>query len=215
MKRLTQLLSAMLVISGFVGIANATLITQDIVFDLEAGYPLGSISAGYWTGITPIDEVSFQAGDTYIAKIHFANNKALRIGGLGDELYKVRMLFKDQSSNVWHTKGSCTFHGVGGELLVNPAPFDIQGSGQAYAGPFTKHNLTDTFFYYNGVDIEINFVSYDLLSGSGIFNRLEWTSGGGAQVIDWTAPVPEPSTVLLLGFGLISLAGFRREFRRK
>jgi hypothetical protein len=192
MRRLSIFLFTMVLVFGVAGITSARLITQDVIFDLEAGYPYGYINQGAWEGRSTINEVSFQTGDIYILKIRFANNKALQIGDVGDELYKVRMLFKDPSQNSWQVTGKCTFLGVGGELLLNPAPFQVSGSGQAYAGPFTSKNLTDTSFYYNGVDVEINFTSYNLVSGSGIFDRVEWSSGGGAQIIDWAVPNPVP-----------------------
>jgi len=50
-----------------------------------------------------------------------------------------------------------------------------------------------------------------------VFASSAWSGSGGLRGIDnvsLTAPVPEPATMLLLGAGLLGLAGFRKRFKK-
>ena len=169
----------------------------------------------YWAGTIAIDNLSFQEGDEYLVRIRFENNQALQLFEWGDEddeeLTKLQFSFEEPSTNSWVTPGVFTFLGTGGELLANEWDFRVSGSGGALTAPFARRNLTDSSFYYTGIDILINFEHYELNSGPGLFNRVEFSSGADDVQIIESAPVPEPSTIILVGTALFGMFAFGRK----
>ena len=89
--------------------------------------------------------------------------------------------------------------------------------GYEYSGTSPGEYLSGSNYYEESIETEIgqaevSFVIPEGWSGSG---ELTWWTKAIAHAEAYSAPVPEPATMLLFGSGLLGLAGFRRRFRKR
>jgi len=96
--------------------------------------------------------------------------------------------------DVWSTDSGGGIHGVYGEFGTN--------GGRMLLG--VSDNL-----YHPTMSLPSDADHYNLL-----VNELNWLGSGSVDIPLGTS-IPEPTTMLLLGSGLIGLAGFRRKFRKR
>jgi hypothetical protein len=93
-----------------------------------------------------------------------------------------------------------------GSLPLAGLDIEISGDGETY-GSITHWLSTHDYFA-----ITVNFIWEGTgIPGSQSFQIYNpWSPYASGK----TSPIPEPGTLVLLGFGLISLAGLRRKFKK-
>lgn len=219
MKNFLVFLAAMSLVIGMVGVAGA--VPFSITIGDNDGYGFGVVDNGTaaWPGYVPYDGRSAaEAVATDGTQITDVYSAIFSQPGYGPNPYDISDVFFDTSAGTLNSA----------ILEIDMGDFQASTFGQIdvyYNGVLQTNlfNFNDGFqntvirqFTLDAATIaSINAVGeFDITlnrAGSNDFIAFDYFQLSGD--ID-LAPVPEPTTMLLLGSGLAGLAGFRRRFKK-
>jgi len=201
-KKFLIFLCGLVMIFGFAGATGATVLTFD---DISAAQT-GTIADGYggldWDNMGYLNGSSHAPGSGYdngtVSGDYVAANLWASVATVSDSLFDFNGAF---FTGAWNDG-----------LNIN-----IQGLNNGSA----IFNTTIQVDHYGPTWFEANFVGIDQL----VFNSYGGThvvTGGAGEhfamdnfTFNETAPVPEPSTILLMGAGLLGLVGYNRKRSNK
>jgi hypothetical protein len=199
------------------------------VWDLEGFFLDGSILSmvGGWDFIDGVDGYSFTSGDIFIdvdGMVNFGVVDNSTAPGMGYE-YVIDIDWKNRTYNAFSLKGvddSQFEKSVYNSPESDPWQFNPDGSdSKLYAEDrsFTADQLiTDPYYnklflgttHYYASGFDLSFIYANNSSWDGVFTS-HFTMECGNDNMMGHAPVPEPATMLLLGTGLLGIAGVGRK----
>jgi hypothetical protein len=179
--------------------------TNDTIGDPNLTGGEGTITAGNLTGVNifynQYDPV-VAAGDLFIDV--GSNSYWDYVLTAGGDIYQFAELTFSASKgdNDYLYDITTTWSGY---YIRNDHPYALNETGLTSIGTYT-------FSGFNG-DGSVNFSGFSLPVGDKAFILGFGPNCANDVIYEKVAPVPEPGTILLVGSGLIGLAGFRRKFK--
>ena len=205
MKKFLILLCGLVMIFGFAGAAGATVLTFDDLAPITT--EIGTISDGYggfdWSQMgytnTAFDVVGSGYYNGAVSGDYVAYNQWASVATVSDFSFDFNGAY---FTGVWNDGLNVNIQGLSGGTMLYNETIQVDHNGPTW--------------------FSANYIGIDQLVLSSYGGTHVVSGGSGAHfamdnfTFNETAPVPEPSTILLMGAGLLGLVGYnRKRFSKK